>query len=195
MNKKEKFIKFKLFWEFFKIGIFTIGGGIAMIPLISNIAVKEKKWISEEEMMDCIVMSQVLPGVIAINTATFVGYKKAGVKGGLFATLGVILPSFFIILILINFLDKVENKKTIEGVFVGIKASVAAMITCVVYSIGKQSLKEWMGYFLATMTFIGVAIFKINAIILICFAAIIGVVYYAYFKCKILSKKAQEKGS
>ena len=83
----------ELFWVFFKIGLFTFGGGLAMISLISREVAENKKWITEKEMGDIIIVAESTPGAIAINTATFVGYKTAGVLGSIFATIGVVLPS------------------------------------------------------------------------------------------------------
>ena len=99
-----------LFWEFFKVGIFTIGGGIAMIPQIQQVVVEDKKWISEEDMLDCIAVAQSLPGVVAINSATYIGNRMYGVKGALAATLGVVAPSFIIIIVVVSFLGAIgEN--------------------------------------------------------------------------------------
>ena len=100
LNKTEKVGLWSIFWEFCKVGLFTIGGGLVMIPVISRVAVDEKKWITDEEMLDCIALSQAVPGMIALNVATFVGYKKRGVAGGVIASVGVVLPSFLIILAL-----------------------------------------------------------------------------------------------
>ena len=96
-EKSKKTYNRNLFWEFFKIGIFTIGGGMAMIPQIQQGVVKDKGWLSEEEMVDCIAVSQSMPGVIAINSATYIGRKTNGFSGAAAATIGVIAPSFLII--------------------------------------------------------------------------------------------------
>ena len=179
MTKKEsKYILLSLFWEFFKIGLFTIGGGMAMIPLMTRIAVEDKKWVTEEEMLDCIAISQAVPGVVAINTATYIGYKKAGFKGGIFATFGVIAPSFLIILALANVINTVSDNKYIQGAFTGIKACVTGLVAVVAYNIGKQTLSHWFHWFLAIMAFIGVVLLKINAIIVVIIAAILGICYY-----------------
>ena len=87
----------ELFWIFFKIGLFTFGGGYAMIPQIKEVVIEKKKWISEEEMLDIIAIAESTPGPIAINSATYIGYKQNKILGSIFATLGVVLPSFLII--------------------------------------------------------------------------------------------------
>ena len=97
MEKSKFKLALELFWEFFKIGLFTFGGGLAMIALISREVVDNKKWITDKEMGDIVIVAESTPGPIAVNTATYVGYKTAGVLGSIFATLGVVLPSFLII--------------------------------------------------------------------------------------------------
>ncbi len=93
----------KLFWAFFKIGAFTIGGGYAMLPLIQREVVDENNWLTTEEFIDILAIAEVTPGPVAVNTSTYVGYKVAGIKGAMFCTLGTILPSFTIILLFVNF--------------------------------------------------------------------------------------------
>lgn len=178
MQRIRKSVMFQLFWEFFKIGLFTIGGGMAMIPLMTKIVVEDKKWLSNEEMLDCVAVSQAVPGVVAINTATYIGSKKAGVKGGLAATIGVILPSFVIILALANIINIISENKYIQGAFVGIKACVAGLVLCVAYNIGKQTLSEWFHWVIAVAAFAGVVFFKINAIIVVIIAGVVGAIYY-----------------
>ena len=115
MNNKIK-LCLMLFVEFFKVGLFTIGGGLAMIPLITKICVEDKKWIDEDEMLECVAISQTVPGIIAINTATYIGYKKGGISGAIWATIGVILPSFTIILALTNVLNIISEKDFVRPV-------------------------------------------------------------------------------
>ena len=104
----------KLFFEFFKIGLFTFGGGYAMISQIKEAVVEKKKWLSDDELMEIITIAESTPGPIAINLATFVGYKRKGVKGSIAATLGVILPSFIILYIISLFLDSFMEMSTEE---------------------------------------------------------------------------------
>ena len=117
-----------LFWEFFKIGLFTIGGGAAMIPQIQQVATEEKGWLTEDEMLDCIAMGQSLPGVIAINIGTYVGYRQRGLAGALAATVGVVLPAFLSILILVAVLGAIGDNPWIAGAFTGIKAAVCGLL-------------------------------------------------------------------
>lgn len=117
-----------LFLTFFKIGLFTFGGGYAMISVIDTICVEKKKWITHDEMMDVTVIAESTPGPISINCATFVGFKQAGLLGGVLATLGVILPSFVIIYAISMFLDHFLEITVIANAFKGIKIGVGILI-------------------------------------------------------------------
>ena len=118
----------ELFWSFFKIGLFTFGGGYAMIPLIEAEIIKKKNWISEEEMEEMLALSEVTPGPIAINLATLIGYKKRGIFGSVITTFGVCLPSFLIILLLSSFIfDFWQNAYVIKA-FKGIRAGVSVLV-------------------------------------------------------------------
>ena len=111
-----------LFSTFFKIGAFTFGGGYAMIPLIQSDVVEKKGWINEEEMLDMIAIAESTPGVMAVNSATFVGYRIGGFWGSVCATIGVVIPSFFIILLITLFLDKFRSNPWVDAAFKGIRA-------------------------------------------------------------------------
>ena len=117
-----------LFLTFAKIGLFTFGGGYAMISVIDSICVDKKKWITHDEMMDVTVIAESTPGPISVNCATFVGFKQAGLLGGVMATLGVILPSFAIIYIISMFLDNFLEIAIIANAFKGIKIGVGILI-------------------------------------------------------------------
>ena len=121
-------ILFELFYIFARIGLFTFGGGYAMISIIEDICVERKKWISHEEMMNMTVIAESTPGPIAINCATYVGYKLAGLLGATVATFGMVLPSFVVIFIVSNFLDNFLEIKVIANAFLGIKIAVGILI-------------------------------------------------------------------
>ncbi|WP_242840921.1 chromate transporter [Butyrivibrio sp. AE3004] len=118
----------ELFITFVRIGLFTFGGGYAMISLIQDICVEKKKWISHDEMMDITVIAESTPGPIAINCATFVGYKRRGMVGAIAATTGVVLPSFIIIYLISLFLDRFLEIAWIASAFRGIKIAVGILI-------------------------------------------------------------------
>ena len=121
-------ILFELFYIFARIGLFTFGGGYAMISIIEDICVERKKWISHEEMMNMTVIAESTPGPIAINCATYVGYKLAGLLGATVATFGMVLPSFVVIFIVSKFLDNFLEIKVIANAFLGIKIAVGILI-------------------------------------------------------------------
>lgn len=131
--KKSKLILI-LFLNFFKIGAFTFGGGYAMLSLLENEFVEKKKWLTKDEFLDMIAIAESTPGPIAINSATFIGYKTAGMLGSVFSTLGVVLPSFIIIFVISLFLDKFLAFTLVANAFKGIQA-------CVVYLIGSTGIK------------------------------------------------------
>lgn len=166
-----------LFWEFLKIGLFTIGGGMAMLPQLQNVVVNEKKWMEEDEMIDCIAISQALPGIIAINAATYIGTKLKGLKGALSATLGVITPSFIIIILVVTVLSNIEHNTYVQGAFTGIKAAVSALILVTVIKMGKKILRTWFAWVLAILAFVAIIAFGINAMWVILVGAVLGVIY------------------
>ncbi|WP_026504584.1 chromate transporter [Butyrivibrio sp. NC3005] len=130
----------ELFITFAKIGLFTFGGGYAMISLIEDICVEKKKWISSEEMMNITVMAESTPGPVAINCATYVGYKKRGISGAIFATIGIILPSFIVIYLISLCLDDFLSITYIANAFKGIKLAVGILILdAAIKLIGKMS--------------------------------------------------------
>ncbi len=132
----------ELFFTFAKIGVFTFGGGYAMLPMLQKEVVENKKWATQEELMDYYAIGQCTPGVIAVNTATFIGHKIKGVSGAIWATLGVIFPSIVIIGIIAAFLTAFQDIKIIQWAFGGIRAAVVALIANSVIKLGKKSIVD-----------------------------------------------------
>ncbi|MBR6917855.1 MAG: chromate transporter [Clostridia bacterium] len=132
----------ELFLTFAKIGLFTFGGGYAMIPLIESTCVEKKKWITHDEMMDITVIAESTPGPIAINCATYVGLKKRGLFGAVASTLGVVLPSFVIILLISLFFDRFLEIKWVASAFRGIKIAVGVLIADAAFKMIKKMKKE-----------------------------------------------------
>ena len=166
-----------LFWEFFKIGIFTIGGGMAMIPQIQQLVVEDKKWLDEEEMLDCVAISQSMPGVIAINSATYIGKRIKGIRGSLAATLGVVMPSFIIIILAVTVLGAFGENKYVLGAFTGIKAAVCGLILVTAVRLAKQSLTSVFQWVLAAAALLAIGFFGITAVWAIIAGAIAGIIY------------------
>ncbi|WP_125151928.1 chromate transporter [Clostridium rectalis] len=167
-----------MFWSFFKIGAFTFGGGYAMIPLIEVEVVDKKKWISKEEFLDIVVISQSFPGALAVNASTFVGYKVEGVKGAIMALLGTILPSFSIILIIASFFMQFRNNYYVDLVFKGISAAVPVLVLIAVISLSKSVKKNYMNLILVLVTVLLVSIIKIHPVVVIILSGIYGYFYY-----------------
>lgn len=119
---------FDIFVTFFKIGSFTIGGGYAMLPVIQKEVVDNKKWLTDEEFLDSIAVTNSLPGPFAINSATFVGYRRAGIPGAVTAALGATMPSFVIILLIAVFFSTLSGNRYVEYVFAGVRPAVVALI-------------------------------------------------------------------
>ncbi len=167
-------LSFQVFWVFFKIGAFTFGGGYAMIPLISRETVENKKWISDQDILDIVAIAESTPGPIAINSATFVGYKVAGVLGSAFATLGTVIPSFIIILLISFVLEEFENLTVVKYAFEGIRAGVLALVVKALYTMYKKCPKNLISYIIMVLSFILAAIVKLNVLYCIIVCGIIG---------------------
>lgn len=131
-----------LFAVFAKIGGFTFGGGYAMLPILQREIVDKRQWATQEELMDYFAIGQCTPGIIAVNTATFIGYKRKGVVGGIFATLGVVAPSIVIITIIAAFIQGFQHIEAVQWAFEGIRAAVVALILSAVIKLGKKSLVD-----------------------------------------------------
>ena len=166
----------ELFIIFFKIGAFTFGGGYAMISMIENICVERKQWITHDEMMNVTVIAESTPGPIAINCATFVGYKTAGFWGAFCATLGVVLPSLFIIIAISFVLEKFQENKIVQYAFYGIRSGVLALIIKALISMYKQAPKGILPYTVMILSFAAVALFGINVLYVIIGCALTGIV-------------------
>ena len=166
----------RLFVVFFKIGAFTFGGGYAMIPLIQKEVVDNKKWISDSDILDIIAIAESTPGPIAINSATFVGYKVAGFFGSFFATLGVVLPSFVIISVISLILKEFSEFQAVQFAFRGIRAGVLALILKALISMYKQCPKGLISYILMALAFVLAAFTPINVIYILIGCAIFGLV-------------------
>jgi len=165
-----------VFATFFKIGAFTFGGGYAMIPLIQNEAVEKHKWITDDDILEIIAIAESTPGPIAINSATFVGYRVCGVLGSVCATLGVVLPSFVIILLLSFVLQQFQQLQVVRYAFSGIRAGVLALLIKSLWTMYKKSPKGWPSYVIMAGAFILTAFFDINVLFVIIGCAVFGLV-------------------
>lgn len=163
-----------LFLTFLKIGAFTFGGGYAMIPLIQREVVEKKKWISDEDILEIIAIAESTPGPIAINAATFVGYKTAGFWGALLSTVGVVLPSFLIIAVISLILREFQDLEVVRYAFWGIRAGVLALIGKALWSMYRQSRRSLFSYLVMALAFIAAAVLKVNVFWVIVGCAALG---------------------
>lgn len=165
---------FDLFWTFCKIGALTFGGGYAMLPLIQREIVENKKWSTEKEILDYYAVGQCTPGVIAVNTATFIGYKLRGIIGSIVATLGVIFPSIVIILIIATFLQNFADLAIVQSAFAGIRVAVVALIITTVVKLIKSSIKDYLGVIIAIIAFVISAFIGLSPVYVVIAAALTG---------------------
>ncbi len=166
----------EIFFSFFKIGMATIGGGYAMIPIIQDEIVNRKRWILEEEFIDILSVAQTTPGPIAVNTSVFVGYQTSGMIGAIMAVLGCVLPSFCIISIIATFFVKIKDNIYVNSAMMGVKPAVVALIFSSAIKIYQTSKLQY-----STIPFIVIVIFlicvlKITPILLILFGILAGLV-------------------
>ncbi|MBR5222079.1 MAG: chromate transporter [Clostridia bacterium] len=166
----------QLFLTFMKIGGFTFGGGYAMIPLIQKETVEVKKWITDDDILEIIAIAESTPGPIAINSATFVGYRTAGVLGSMAATLGVVLPSFVIITLISFVLTQFQELKAVQYAFFGIRAGVLALIVKAFWTMYKKCPKGIVSYIVWVFAFVCSAFTGLNVMVVIVCSALFGLV-------------------
>lgn len=164
----------KLFTTFFKIGLFSFGGGFAMIPLIQREVIDRHKWIDEKDFLDMLVLAQSTPGPIAVNTSVFVGYKVAGTVGAIMATLGTVLPSFMVILLLALFFAEVRENRYVDAAFRAMRPAVVALIVAPL--IGLVKGMKWYLMGVAAAVAVAVWYFGFSPAYLIGASLVIGVV-------------------
>ena len=181
MKKKMKKL-FNIFITFLRIGAFTFGGGYALIPLINKEAVEKNKWVSDDDILDIIAISESTPGPISVNAATFIGYKVAGFWGAFFATLGLILPAFIIMFLLSFVLRKIKDNKIVLYAFFGIRAGVLALIINALIKMYKQVNKNIISYIIMVVSLILTAFFDVNAILVIILCGIVGLISTMYIE-------------
>ncbi|MDD3119451.1 MAG: chromate transporter [Victivallales bacterium] len=167
-----------LFWTFFRISALTVGGGFAMIPIIEEEFVRRKKWISEEDIADVLAVGQSVPGVIAANTAVFIGYRMAGFGGALAGVFGVVVPPYVVIVLVAAFMTRLSGYPVLEHAFIGVRAGVCALIVLTVAGMGKKILKGRCEWVIATVAFIALVFFRLNPIWVIVGSAVFGLVWY-----------------
>ena len=167
---------FNLYFSFAKIGTFTIGGGLAMMPMMQSELIEKRKWITDEELIDYYAVGQSTPGIVAVNVATFVGYKQMGIIGGIFATLGMVTPSLVIIMVLAGLINSINDFPIIQKALKGINVAVAALLTSTIINFMKKTIKKFTNAIFMLISFLLVFVFKLPSFWIILFALLIGVV-------------------
>jgi chromate transporter len=169
---------YKLFKIFFRVGAFTIGGGYAMVPIIEEEIVNKNNLLTEEEFLDILAMAQSLPGPIAVNMSTFVGYRIMKSKGAALCAIGTVLPSFLSILVIAKFLYSYYDNPYIEKFFMGIRPAVAGLIFSAAFKLRKGLKKNVFTYLIVILSLIVIILFKINPVFMIIFSALAGIFIY-----------------
>lgn len=194
MKKTKARTCWDLLCTFFKIGLFTFGGGYSMISLIDDECVVKKKWITSDELMNVTIIAESTPGPIAINCATYVGYRQAGILGSVISTIGVVLPSFIIIYIISLFFDNILENKIIASAFKGIKIAVSLLVFTAALRMLKIIPRNKLPLIIMALTFvamIAISVFSINfsSIYLILIAGLVGYISFAVSRFRKEDKK------
>lgn len=172
----------KLFTTFFKIGAFTFGGGYAMIPLIQHEVTVKNKWITDEDVLDIVAIAESTPGPIAVNSSTFVGYRVCGFLGAICATLGVVVPSFLIMLCIFFLLNQFQDLPAVQYAFMGIRACVLALVLKALLSMYKKCDKTWVSFLVIAFAVFASTILSINIFYIIITSAVFGLVTYSVLR-------------
>ena len=167
---------FTIYFAFFKVGAFTFGGGLAMMPMLQKELIEKKQWLTEEELIDYYAVGQSTPGIIAVNVATFVGYKRAGILGGIFGTLGIISPSLIIIMILANLINSISDYPVVQKALTGINVAVAALLTSVIINFAKKTIKNVWNAIFMLISFLLIFALKVPSFIVILFGLATGII-------------------
>ena len=176
-----------LFFTFARIGGLTFGGGYAMLPMLQKEVVERRGWATNEELMDYYAIGQCTPGIIAVNTATFIGNKTRGVLGGVIATLGVVFPSLVIITIIAAFISNFADLAVVKNAFAGIRVCVFVLILNAVVKLGKSSIKDAVTLCIFLLVLIGSLLLDVSPIIFVVIAAAAGIAAH------LLLKKGESK--
>jgi chromate transporter len=180
MNNIKKLAQ--LFWVFFKIGSFTFGGGLAMLPLIEKEVVDNRKWVDEHEILDIFAISQSVPGVIAINVCIYIGKIVMGIWGAIAAVIGVVLPAFISILLILILLSSFSGNIYVAKAFLGIRSASAALILLSAIKLSKGSIKDKQGYIIAVISFIIIMVLNVSVVWAILFGGFTGYFIYVFEK-------------
>lgn len=181
----------KLFWSFLKIGGFTIGGGMAMIPLMEAEIIRKHQWLTKDEFLDIMAASQAIPGIFAINMASHIGYKVGGLSGAIISSIGNIIPSFVIILLIAIGFRHIDENPYIEAVFKGIRPAVVALIALPVFNMAKAARLTRYNIWLPVVSTLLIWLSGVSPVIIVAAAGSGGYIYGRYLKQRSNAKKKQ----
>ena len=171
-NKLKQYLE--LYLTFVKIGAFTFGGGLAMMPIMQRELIEKRGWLTEEELIDYFAIGQSTPGIIAVNVATFVGYKRLGWFGGIIGTIGVVTPSWVIIMLLAGAISSVDKYPLAQKALKGINVAVAALLTSVIVKFSKKTIKSIWNVFFMLLAFTLIYFFKVQSVWIIIVSLVTG---------------------
>ena len=166
----------ELFWAFAKVGVMTFGGGAAMLPILQREIVEKRQWASEEELVDYYAIGQCTPGIIAVNTATFIGQKRRGISGGIVASLGMVFPSLVIIMLLAGLITNFAELQWVKSAFAGIRACVCVLIFNAVVKLLKKSVVDKSTFVLFLAVLLGGVLLDVSPVVFVVGAAVAGIV-------------------
>jgi len=192
-NKIKEFIK--LYLAFVKIGAFTFGGGLAMMPIMQRELIEKRGWVTEEELIDYFAIGQSTPGIIAVNVATFVGYKRLGWFGGIIGTLGVVTPSWVIIMLLAGAISSVDKYPLAQKALHGINVAVAALLTSVIVKFSKKTIKSVWNAFFMLLAFVLIYFFKVQSVWIIIAALVTGSLLTLYRQKRLAAREVSDEAS
>ena len=164
----------ELFFVFAKIGLFTFGGGYAMLPMLQKELVESKKWLTEEEILNYFAIGQCTPGIIAVNVATFCGYKRAGLSGAIVSTIGIVCPSWIVITLIAGSISRFSDIVWIQRAMKGVYVAVAALLARAVFTFGKKIITDFVTAGIAAGAFLAMSVWNISGILIVLAAGIIG---------------------
>lgn len=183
-KKSDLRIYFEAFSIFFKIGVFTIGGGYAMVPLIENEIVTKRNWLAKDDFIDLLAISQSSPGILAVNISIFIGYRLKGVMGSIVTALGTVLPSFLIILAIALFFHNFKDNTVVERIFKGIRPAVVALIAAPTFSMAKSAKINRYNLWIPVVSALLIWLLGFSPIWIIIAAGVGGFLYGRYWKTK-----------
>ena len=164
----------QLFTAFFKIGLFTFGGGMSMLPMLQRELVESKQWLTEEEILNYFAIGQCTPGIIAVNVATFCGYKRAGLSGAIVSTIGIVCPSWIVITLIASSISRFSDIEWIQRAMKGIYVAVAALLARAVFTFGKKIITDFVTAGIAVGAFLAMSVWNVSGILIVLVAGIIG---------------------